>query len=177
MKRILILALVLTAPFSHAGVLIEPFVGYQVGRTQQTGQSDQKYKTTNYGARVGYQKMGLMVGGEYLGGQGTEDNGSPAAKLTTTNLGAFVGYEFPILVRVYATYAFDAKLDRKIGTSTTSYDGGNAVKLGLGFTPLPLVSVNLEYIKSTYTKINDVNLGHDLLAGTYGLSLSVPFNF
>ena len=174
--RILSLALALSTPFAHAGVLLEPFVGYQVGKTQQTGQNDHKFKTTNYGARVGYKKMGLMVGGEYLTGQGTEDSGSPAAKLTTTNIGAFVGYEFPILLRVYGVYAFDAKFDRKVGTSTTNYAGGNSIKLGVGLTTLPFIAINLEYIKATYAKADGNDLTNDLTAGTYGLSVSLPFS-
>ena len=169
------LALTLTTVAARADVLIEPFASYQIGQARQSGHSDLDYKTTMYGARVGYRGMGLMAGVEYLTGEGTED--STKAKLKPTNMGVFVGYTFPVLLRMYGVYSFDSKLDRTVGTVTDSYGEGTSVKFGLGITSLSIVAINLEYMTSTFGKINNAAVDHKYITGSYGLSLSFPFAF
>ena len=173
--RLAAFTFVLGGALAHADVLVEPFGGYHLGQARQSGLPNQDYKMTNYGARVGYRGVGLMAGVEYMTGEGTEDD--TKAKLKPTNMGVFVGYTSPVMLRIYGVYSFDAKLDRTVKTVTDSYSEGSAVKVGVGITSLSLIALNVEYMTSTYGKINNAPVDHKYITGSYGLSLSFPLTF
>src|SRR5438445_354458 len=95
-------ALILTLP-AFADILLEPYAGYLFGKTSG-GSTSNNMSGTEYGARVGYQSLGFMVGAEYMTGAMTVQSSS----VTPSNLGIFAGYDFPILMRAYGVYYFVA---------------------------------------------------------------------
>lgn len=171
MKRLLgaiAAVLLMGSSVSHADFLIEPYLGYHLGKCE-AGSSDVDAKGVTFGGRLGFSTMiGLQFGLDYMGGEWRVDT-SPRTDATLSNLGVFVGYEFPIMLRVFGSYFFDAEL------KDTSKLEGDMIRLGVGLSPLPFIDVNLEYIKSTYDKLNGVSLGSDVKMDMYGITLSVPF--
>ncbi len=189
MKKItqlaLLLALVLGySSHSQAGLLIEPVIGYSFGNANidievpsspSSNTSDKNsVKGTSYGGRLGYQNFGFQLGLDYLA-SAMETDGD---KFNTSEFGGFVGFEFPILVRVYAGYVFS-------GTGTLESDidykfkNGSGPKVGIGFTLLPFLDINLEYRSITYEELETtsnatpVNINTDYNAVMLGFSL--PF--
>ena len=71
------------------------------------------------------------------------------------HLGIFAGVELPVLLRAWATYFLSSKLT---DNDDDEYDG-SGFGLGVGFTGLPFVSLNLEYRSMTYDEFTDVSAG------------------
>jgi hypothetical protein len=70
-------------------------------------------------------------------------------------LGVFVGYKFPVLVRAWVGYNFLAKetqtaLGPTSSTRVGDYNKGHSKEIGVGFTGLPFVSINLSYKMLSY---------------------------
>lgn len=172
-------ALILCAGYvssASADILVEPYLGYYTGK-YEVGSTSEDFSGLGFGARVGYKHMlGLMLGLDYMTGK-MEDKAAVKSDITPNQLGFFVGYEFPILLRVYGVYNFMDKTEGKNSTGTTKYEGDSGVKLGVGFTPLPLLSVNLEYGFSSYDEANGHSLSPTFDTKYYGLSVSLPLTF
>jgi hypothetical protein len=173
-----ILLLALLSPSILAGLLIEPYVGYNLGMS-----SDYKatvsgaagaYKSSptagpEYGGRLGYSFLGLFVAADYsmlsfdskdtittLDGSavtGTEDKSS----VDQTAMGLAVGYELPILLRVWGKYLFDVGWDVNNTTltpTTTEEISGSGIAVGLGFTALPFLNIYAEYQSVTMDTVD-----------------------
>lgn len=170
-----------------AGVLIEPLIGYNLGTKVEI----EDYKSYSggsgmaYGGRLGYQNFGFQLGLDYL--KSNLDMGHKHFKkdLTTDEFAGFVGFEFPILLRVYAGYIFSGMGEAKEYQNpvTTILEkaelkGGTGPKLGVGFTVLPFLDINLEYRQVTYDefKLAGVKQTNEVKLNSYLLSLSLPFN-
>ena len=151
----------------HAGTLIEPYVGYGFGVNRPTGIPSAHFAGVSYGARLGYQMLGLMGGVDYQTGRWT-DSASPQNDLTPSLLGVFVGYNLPILLRGYIAYLPFSNLTAQHTNYEHTYDGGNAVKYGVGWTGLPFLSLNFEYIAAHFRALD---------TETYQVTLSLPINF
>lgn len=160
-------------PQTYADVLIEPYLGYHLGKTK-SGSATSNDKGISYGGRLGYQTMGFMIGAEYQSGSWTDDS-TPQDTITPSYLGAFVGYNFPVLFRVYGTYFFSADSKASNSSSSVKYTG-NGYKLGVGYTGFPFVSVNLEYGSTSFDKGNSQTLSNNVDTNFYGLTISVPFD-
>ncbi len=183
---------------AHAGILIEPYLGYEtgdftykfVGAVDPTGT---EYKDSlsgvSYGMRLGYKFLLPWIALDYTSGSGTDKVDSKFASsnqdFTRSSLAAVVGVNLP-LIRAWAGYGFSNELTLKgaNGANDTKFKG-TYLKAGVGLGFIPFVSVNLEY------KINDIKKV-DLGAGvgeqdksvvydstkndSIMLSVSVPFN-
>ena len=163
---------------SQAALLLEPLVGYSVGKLNGeydpgTADFDESLKGTSYGGRVGYQNLGFQLGLDYLASNMEADD----MDFKTSEFGGFVGFEFPVLVRVYAGYVFSGTgdLEQDIGRDL-NLKGGTGPKIGVGFTLLPFLDVNLEYRRISYDE-KDLGLGVTLDADYSAtmLSFSLPF--
>lgn len=159
---------------ASADILLEPYLGYYMGKYKASSSTDMS--GLGYGARVGYQQLGFMVGLDYMTGKWT-DKAKPSNDVTPSSFGVFVGYNFPILLRVYGAYGFSNSLKFEQGGSTAKNEGTPRIKLGVGYTALPLVAINLEYITGTYDEVNGRSRTTDLTETTYGVNVSVPFAF
>ena len=176
MKKLLVLLTVtaglLVNQAAQAGLLLEPYLGYSNGKIEQ-GSTSNDYKGTQYGLRLGYSVLFFAIGLDYTAAK-YKDDATPENDLEIGDAGLFVAYKFPILLRAYATYVPSAKMD--YGTSTTLEDG-TSTKLGLGFTGLPLVNINLEYQMAEYKEANSLTLVDKVETTGYALTISAPFTF
>lgn len=180
---ILILAFLIIKPAS-AGLLIEPVVGYNYGNfdTDSSGVDKEKMSGTSYGGRLGYQNLGFQLGLDYLNSNMNIDD-NDYSKLSSSEWAGFVGFEFPILLRVYAGYIFSANGNTKYdaglgaGKQKIKLEGGSGTKLGVGFTMLPFLDINVEYRRVSWddykfagSKIDDKAFYDTVMVG-----LSLPF--
>ena len=139
MKKILVAMMIMIAGFqAQAGIYVEPYLAYNIlGDTDGTDTTG-----TNIGGRLGYSlPMLVSFGVDYNMGAYDIDG----IDADTTNLGAFVAVDLPILLRGYASYYFSSDLE----AGNVTYDG-SGVALGVGFTMLPFVSLNVEYRTMSY---------------------------
>ncbi len=161
---------------SHAGLLLEPFLGYNIGSIEYTvsntntaldGSYEFDLTGTELGGRIGYSFLGLNAGLQYSMGSYTKsDSTKPAGVAASadddydaTLMGAFIGFNFPILVRVWGTYYFDYTLEDTNGDDKGDEDSGSGIGLGIGFTPIPFLSINLEYRMLSIDEAKDATDG------------------
>lgn len=169
---------------AHASLLVEPVLGYNVASKVEFdgGDSYSGGRGVGWGGRLGYQKLGLQLGVDYLNSTIDMDDKDFAKDLKTSEWAGFVGFEFPILLRVYAGYIFSsigesryevAGVDQKLDLK-----GGTGPKVGIGFTALPFLDINFEYRKVTFddNKLGGAKMDDDVNYNTYFVGLSLPFN-
>lgn len=169
---------------AKADLLIEPLIGYSLGKSefdftfnQGTDTDSQSIKGPSYGGRLGYQNLGFQLGVDYLASNMDFDGDD----FKTSELGGFVGFEFPILFRVYVGYVFSGKGELSsddVAATTVKFEKGTGPKFGIGFTLLPFLDINLEHrmIKYDTYSVGDVNntkIDHSYSATM--LSFSLPF--
>ncbi len=171
---IAILSLVAFSQTAKASLLVEPYLGYVSGKAKLS--SSVNLTGTGYGARVGFSHMGFAAGVDYSAAS-LKDDGSPSIDYKAGDLGLFVAFKFPVLVRAYVTYIPSPELKANAGGADFTYKSGNLVKLGVGFTGLPFVNLNLEYFSGTYGQINSLDIDPKLTTSGIALSVSAPFNF
>lgn len=175
MKKLLaVFAVVLGfASVSQAGVLVEPYLGYEMGKTKNP---DGKFEGSQLGLRLAYKApVFVWAGLDYtMGVSGTAkpDVGANDDGKRSTLYGV-VGVDFPILVRAWLGYGF---MD-EIKFDNSGKVKGKGTKIGVGFTGLPFVSINLEYLTEKFDEWDGVSLPSDFENNTYILSVSVPFSF
>lgn len=176
-KLLSLFTLLLFTSNSFAGFLVEPFVGFGIGSAEYKSGSqtaDNTYTGPQMGARLGYSFLGLMGGLEYRktsgslsydshSGGGTWANSGTDQDYSGTELGAFIGYELPILLRAYVGYTFSTKWELDNNSTWIGAAGdelsGNTTTLGVGFTGLPFVSLNVEFRMIALEDYKDVSAG------------------
>jgi hypothetical protein len=174
MKNLLLAALfiVFTGP-AQASLLLDPYVGAGVMKTtfdaaSGSGLDDiDNGSMTAIGTRIGYQFLLVSAGIDYS--KGSDDDNE------FTNTSFFVGVDLPILLRVWAEYfiSSDLSIDED---SISSPDFKDGTSIGLGFTALPFVSLNLEVQNLNYESKVAGNK-FDLNTAAYLFSVSLPLNF
>jgi hypothetical protein len=172
------LLLALVFGFTHqadAALLIEPVLGYNLGAKIESDDGSNKGSGPAFGGRLGYQYLGFQIGADYLNSRLNLDDWNK--DLDLTEWAGFVGFEFPILLRVYAGYIFSATGEGKIEGIKAELNNGSGTKVGLGFTPLPFIDINLEMRQATFDegKIGGVKIDGKTDYRTYMISLSLPF--
>lgn len=180
---ILILAFFVIKP-AKAGLLLEPVVGYSSISKFKIGVPDSSTEQgsgPSYGGRIGYQNLGFQLGLDFLRSSYEMEDKDFKDDLVSNEYAGFVGFEFPILFRVYVGYIFAAnaetKADDGLGTiEANKFTDGTGMKLGVGFTGLPFIDINLEYRKLTFGeyKAGGVKANVDTDVNTYMISLSLP---
>lgn len=176
---ILVLAF-LIIPQSQAGVLLEPVLGYSLHKHEidSDGESEEKGNGVSMGGRIGYQNLGFQLGIDYLRSSIGMDDNDFKEDLTTTEWAAFAGFEFPILARVYAGYIFSAQAESEVtGGNKFKLSDGTGMKLGVGFTGLPFIDINVEYRKGTYSevKLGSLKDSVDTDFSAFMIGISLPF--
>jgi hypothetical protein len=166
-----VLGLFLFVNTAQAGFLIEPYVG--TGQFKSTvdlaSEDEETASMTTTGARLGFGFLGTLYAGIDYSMQTTQISEEDTS---LTNTAAFVGIDLPILLRAWAKYYIASTAD--IDTiDTVDFKDGYAV--GVGFTGLPFVSLNLELQNINYTI--DVS-GSDVDVATAGtvFSVSLPLD-
>jgi hypothetical protein len=178
---------------SHAGILIDPYLGFAIGGVDETGltanNAKYDYSRPTYGARLGYQTFGFMAGVDYSMASGDWESKNLLVKekleSSASALGVFAGFNLPILLRFWGTYYLNASSENKSSTATETLNG-SGYGLGLGFTGLPFISLNLEYRSFSYDEVEASSGTHSLPSTTAGvgehaasevlLSVSLPLD-
>jgi hypothetical protein len=172
-KLVAVVALVLGfSTAAHAALMIEPYLGYEMGKGTYNS-VDFKTDFVNLGLRLGY-KTPVMLwvaldGNLSMSGDYKPDSGSNETAKRTTGYGV-VGIDLPIFLRAWAGYGFSD--DMKIDWSPSGTFSGHNFKLGVGFTMLPFISINAEYIKDTFDNYNSHSVDHSSAM----LSVSLPLD-
>lgn len=164
--------------------MLEPYVGYAFSG----GGDDTTVTGPMAGLRTGLTfPLGLQVGAEYFRtSQNLEVDGSDTdVDYEQSGVGAFVGFDAPVLpIRFWGTYFFDSEveLDPSIGIpglfTLDKYTEGSGYKVGVGFTGLPFLSINLEWQSIAYDAVEINGTSVDITDGgdfeTILLSVSLP---
>jgi hypothetical protein len=141
---------------ANATFYIEPYAGYEQGTlkmqetytlngVKKTGEDGASEHGVIYGGRVGLSFLMITLGGEYQGGAPVV-NGNTGH--TMQDYGPFLQVSIPF-VTVRGTYFMGSEWKVK-GTSSSVTYSGRGFKGGLGFSFIPFVSVNLEYVSVKY---------------------------
>lgn len=173
-KLLLVFALVLGfTSVSQADILVEPYLGYEMGKTKN---SDGKFDGSQLGLRLAYAAPIFFWGGlDYTMGVsatakpdvGANDDGK------RSTLYGVVGVDFPILFRAWVGYGFM----NEIKFDTAGKVKGKATKVGVGFTGLPFVSLNLEYVNEKFDEGDAGTIDPEFENNSYVLSVSLPLEF
>jgi len=179
---LLSMTLLLFAPAgAKADIFIEPYLGYEGGRANTTTvagtDGSGNASGTAFGARLGYAVPLLWAALDYTYATETTSSmtgGLTDSSATRSSLGVVAGVKIPLL-RAYAGYGFadSLKLTPAAGSQTMT---GSSLKLGVSFTGLPFINLNLEYIMTTYTGFDPNNFSKanaNLLLAT----ISLPWEF
>lgn len=181
---------------SQAGIHIEPYIGYSLAgsgdSTYGTTKYDHSYSSPTIGGRLGYGMLGFMAGLDYSmqSFDLKSEVGSTEYKdgVSKSQLGIFVGYNLPLLIRVWGTYFLSSKLEgddavkaNQLIDNRDEYSDGGGYALGVGFTGLPFVSINLEYRTLEYDKYelsgaSVANYNEKLDLSEILLSVSLPLD-
>lgn len=186
----LILVVFLLAPIAKAGLMFEPYVGYQTNGSVDTGTgTTYAYSGLDYGARVGFQATSFLVGAEYFAFPSMPSTPSPANptmtfKVMGNAIGAFVGFAFPVLpLRFIATYFFQDNVTVTATTGSSSTDTletGSGYKVGVYYKLFHMLSLGGEYVNSTYTQATTGGVSGTLTPSVKNSSVNVviglPFN-
>lgn len=148
--------------FNHSvwgSLLIEPHIGYNVSGSGEAGSTEYEYTGAQYGARLGFQFLGLMTGLDYTKSSPynfkTKNSGA-TTKYDRSELGVFAGYDFPLFLRLWGAYYFSNTAER----DPSGYEMlGNSQEVGVGFKTFPFISLNLIYRMHNYdeAKTNGVS--------------------
>lgn len=193
---VILVVLIFLGKVALAGVLIEPYVGYsmlgKMTKTESSVERSYNYSGLNFGGRLGAQYLGLMGGLIYDHGSYTATFKKPLnlmpsdgdeSKWSANSYGLFVGYNLPILLRFWGSYFFKSDweaTDTQGGYNKNDTLNGSAYELGVGYTALPFLSLNLQYRVTDFDKIEratgtKTNL-NDTNAKSLLLSVSLPIN-
>lgn len=175
---------------AQAGLMIEPYIGYEMGDITLDPVSGSESTFSNsgvgYGLRLGYQMLVPFLALDYRVSSGTsKPNVGTDQDYTSSSLGAVVGVDLP-LIRAWAGYGFsnEATLKGLGGDADTKYKG-TYTKAGIGLGFLPIVSINAEYIMNNFSKVNFGEGAGDESRSTYYdsiknnmvfISVSAPFD-
>lgn len=172
---------------AQADILIEPYAGYMATKSNGTmnipSRTPPEYTVDDSftkggiaGARIGYNILFFSLGLDGMGGN--LSSGDDTYKMT--NLGAFVAIDMPIFVRFYGSYFFSSTATTD-ALSTTHGDvkfEGSGYRAGIGFTFLPFVSINVEYIETNYDDDDHTDLTNvDIDNKGIIVGLSLPLTF
>lgn len=146
-----IFGLMMTSSVSQA-LYIEPYVGAIVsgsGDLTALGSTTEFDVSGNgMGLKLGWSLAGLAFGVDYQSTSAkTEVTGATAQDVKVTNIGAFVDFDPPVIpFHVYGTYIMKSTADDDTSTDAN----GSGLKVGVGFTGLPFVAINLDYTTLKY---------------------------
>ena len=146
------LSTILVSSSASAHIKLEPYAGYNVTGTlsDASGTSLGTYTGFTVGARLVVPLGNVLffgADGSYAPGYNyTDSSSNPGTNVTATRVGAVLGLDVPGPFRLWGGYNFMDSFAASGSTYTgTSLKGGLGIKLGR------VVSVQGEYINSTYS--------------------------
>ena len=188
----LMMLLLCTAQYSHAGLLLEPVLGYSSGEILDNDEmAKDSLSGLSYGGRIGYQHSQYQIGFDYLRSSYQVDE---MDDFSSQEAGIFVAYISPenhvrayLGYMIYSAIKFSASANVEVDGNNVYVDfdakttKGSGFKVGVGYTGLPYVNINLEYRRSTFSEYEIEALGQSLSTsadwelGVGMISVSAPF--
>lgn len=183
---------------AQAYILIEPFVGYQMGtattKTTSGAETELTSSSPAAGLRLGYVfpfRAFITVDGHYAfsGKVKPKDTATSTQEYNATETSGYVtlGYETLFRVRMWGSVGISDSLQLKdpdsILANDRTYSGGVPFKAGLGYHLTQTIAINLEYLMHDYKKVkstayDNVNLPQANLesvkADSFLLTFSAP---
>lgn len=165
---------------AHAGLLVEPVLGWTFGQKLDISGVDDYSggQGLSYGGRLGYQRGPFQIGADVLKSSVEMDSNDFKENVDITEMGAFIGFELPILLRAYAGYIASIEGDTNINRVKTEFNKGSGFKLGVGWTLLPFLDINLEYRNGMFDeyKQGGMTVKEDTYYKAYMLGVSLPLD-
>lgn len=157
---------------SFAGLLVDPYIGFGQSKvTSDTATDGDSDSFTSFGSRLGYSFILLSAGVDYQIIKSESDGDD----VDVTNMSIFVGVDLPILLRAWAEYQISSDFD--VDGSNVDYEFKDGYSVGVGFTGLPLVSLNVEVGVTNYEFDTNTALGTlDFATATTMFSVSFPLD-
>lgn len=185
MKSLIMSLVLLVTTSASAGILVEPYIGLEKGKAvTEAGinSADRDTSAAVLGARLGYTLPILFwLGIDYSLTTGGKGKGANAIftdyDYTRSDLYLVAGFDFPILVRAWLGYGIMNETKASGGTSA-KFDGGSHTKIGVGFTGLPFVSINIEAYNHAPSKTdgNSFAAGSSFKDAGFLLTASLPLD-
>ena len=176
--------------FAQASSLVEPYMGPSItGGGDLTIGSDKtilEFSTFKKGIRVGYEHLIAIFGVDYsFSSFHVTKNELDREEVSRSNFGLFAGVDIPLAFRAWMTWIMRSKLEGRVDQAIFAHDAmfrGQGQSIGVGFSPLPFVSFNIEYISVKYgdyqrNGVDVENYNDELNLHEIFLSISVPLNF
>lgn len=143
-----------TAQASATDLILEPYMGYQLGKYSIGEGDSQDVSGLGIGARFVYFAQGIYGGFDIHHSTLNVSNGGDD-NLKQNQIGLTAGFSFAVVpIRAWMTYVPSDSLKSDSGASYS----GNGVKMAVGFDPIPLISFNVEFKTSTYDEQDDIPL-------------------
>lgn len=196
----LFLVLGLVSVTAQAHIQFEPFAGYVTGshlEQDTSGNITHNDISGGYGGlRLAWMtpfRLWIGIEGETTFSAKGKNKDAPATAdpnfdFTRTTGYVSIGYETMERIRLYGAYGvLDSLLQKEtVATATgdTTYSGGTAFKVGLGYHLTQHIAINLEYGSHDYKKIknntyDNVDLKQTNIdsekSSTYAVNFSLPF--
>lgn len=148
---------------ARADYYLEPYLGYELGGYQMRNAAvaNGTIRGADFGARAGFKILDtffLALDGMY--GRKDDAANSPSSpydgSIEHKALGATAGLSLPVLARVWVGYNWMDQFEYSTEPNS-QYSGfllkGSSTKFGLGLSPLPFFSFNVEYFIYNHKKI------------------------
>jgi hypothetical protein len=173
MNKLLIALLLGFTINANAGLLLEPYIGYNFAAVEDDGEGSAATGAM-VGGRVGMTILGTaFIALDYSTGKlDWEPEGGSTAELdgTMTRAGITVGADIPVApIRLWAGWY---QMEYDPGLNDLEGDG---IKLGAGLTVLPIVDINLEYFNGEFDENDGISID-DVTEKGLMLSVSAPFD-
>lgn len=172
-------SLTLFSSASHAGLYLEPYVAYVKGTGKLSADFpapvnevslSEDMSGTAFGGKVGMSVPLIAFGVDYMA-TSLKLAGDYGGNFSGTHLGPFVQVALP-LIKVSASYFVSSNF--KSGDDTIE---AKTIKVGAGFTGLPFVSLNADYLMSTSSKYKGQEVDNfDFKHGAFMIGASLPFD-
>ncbi len=190
-KLIFILVFFLSTNASVASLHLEPIMGYSFGVSSHNETSElieYFYHSSELGARVGWSYLGAHLGAEYFIKLPFKiDNTSGNSNINFDNvisryLGGFAEYHLPLLFIIRARLIISTQFEVENGNNKGDIYFGSGYGVGVGFTGLPLVVLNIDYRRYELDEFEDATTSTNLeLEGRFNghevlFSASIPIN-
>jgi hypothetical protein len=174
---LLVITFLVTVPIAKADLLIEPVVGFSSGNFEsEINEEEHATSGLSFGGRLGYQNLGFQLGVDYLNSTLSVDN-DDWGDLDVSEWAAFIGYKFPVMLRVYAGYILRSVANTEYQDLDMKFENGSGTKIGIGFTGLPFLNINLEMRQGNWDQyiLNSNTVKDDTKFSTFMIGVSVPF--
>ena len=167
-RLLVVLSSLIFSSQAFSGLLIDPYLG--IGRSAFAIEGvvladPDAESSSSIGSRLGYSFLLVSAGIDY--------EMVTAGDFKVTNTSAFVGVDLPILLRFWGEVMLSSNLD---DDSSTTYDFKDGYSVGVGFTGLPFVSLNLELSTLNY-EFTFLNNDADFSVASTTFSVSLPLDF